>query len=158
MSGSTTKKVVLERFDREPLRGYVNSQLWQQLEGVELLAPDGVVGVIPFEQVKAVCFVRDLDGPGVFSERREFRARPKTAGLWIVCTFRDNDRLEGLILNNLLTLETSGVSLTPPDASGNTQKVFLPKSALRSVEVAGVVGGRKRARRKVEEEAQITLF
>jgi hypothetical protein len=158
LSGSTTKKVVLERFDREPLRGFVNPRLWQQAEGVEVLAPDGVVGLVAYDQIKAVCFVRDLEGPGIFSERREFRARPKTTGLWVLCVFRDGDRLEGLILNNLLAIDAAGITLTPPDVSGNTQKVFLPKSALTSAEVVGVIGGRKRQRPSAEEEAQITLF
>lgn len=157
MSGSTTKKAILARFDREPLRGFVNPQLEVLNGSLELLTPSGSVASIPVETIKAVCFVRDLEGPVVFSERVEFRVRPKSAGLWVELCFRDGDRLEGMIPNNLLGIEGYGVAVTPPDASGNTQRVFAPRSSLSEVKVIGVIGVPKR-KVKEEEERQIQLF
>lgn len=157
MSGSTTKKVVLARFEREPLRGYVNPQSWLQQGFVELLSPAGAVSSVPLDQVKAVCFVRDLSGPAIFSERLEFRARPKSAGLWVELRYRDGDRLEGLLPNNLLAVEDGGVSVTPPDLSGNSQRVYTPRSALESITVIGVIGV-PRHRRVRDEDRQIKLF
>ena len=149
--------MVLARFDREPLRGFVNPQTWLQNGAVELLTPSGSVSSVSLQTIKAVCFVRDLDGPGIFTERLEFRARPKSSGLWVELLFRDGDRLEGMIPNNLLGIEDNGVNITPPDASGNSQRVFAPRSALTEVNVIGVIGVPKR-RVKEEEERQIQLF
>ncbi len=157
MSGSTTKKVVLARFDREPLRGFVNPQTWLRDGAVELLAPDGAVSAIATDQIKAICFVRDLSGTSIFQERREFRNRPKSAGLWIELLFRDGDRVEGMVPNNLISLETEGISFTPPDPAGNSMRVFAPREALRSVTVLGVIGVPKKLRRP-EPSQQISLF
>ena len=41
MAGSTTKKVLIRRFDREALTGFVNAQSYLQPAGVELLSPSG---------------------------------------------------------------------------------------------------------------------
>mgnify|MGYP000870098439 CR=1 FL=1 len=158
MSASTTKKVLLERFDRERIRGYVNPHSFLQPEGVEILLTDSSVGDIPYPQIKAISFVRDLDGAGVLEERREFLARPKTVGLWVELVFRDGDRLEGVLPNNLLTLESSGYSFTPPETSGNAQRVFVPRQALEEIAVLGVVGGRRRMLARGAESQQIKLF
>jgi hypothetical protein len=158
LSGSTTKKVVLERFDRSPVRGFVNPQNYLHPEGVEIMTPDGSVGQVPYGQVKAVSFVRDLEGPGVLGERREFMVRPKTAGLWVELRFRDGDKLEGVMANNLLLLDASGYGLTPPEAAGNAQRVFVPRQALEEVAVLGVVGGKRKRTERAPEVQQIRLF
>ena len=145
MSGSTSKKVVLERFDRAAVRGFVNPQAFLQAEGIEVMRADGSLAVVPFDQVKALSFVRDLDGAGVLSERREFLARPKTVGLWVELRFRDGDLLEGVLPNNLLSVEPEGYSITPPEATGNAQKVFIPRRALSEV---------ARARRRRQQAPQ----
>jgi hypothetical protein len=150
------------RFDREAMRGYVNAQTYLQPGGIEVLSPDGGVAVVPFRQVKAVCFVKDWDGKPVFSERKEFLGRPKSAGLWIGLKLRDGDRLEGLIANDLLQIEPAGYSLTPPEATGNTNRVFLPREAVAEIKVLGVVGSPLRGRRERAQpaapEEQISLF
>ncbi len=158
MSGSTAKKVILERFDRERIRGFVHPQTYLQAAGMEILSPDGSVAVIPYAQVKAVSFVRDLEGHGVLSERREFLARPKTSGLWVELQFRDGDVMEGVIPNNLLVIEPQGYALSPPEAAGNAQRVFVPRQALSQVIVLGVVGGKRKKSGPEAEPQQIRLF
>jgi hypothetical protein len=158
LSGSRTKKVIVERFDRPALAGYCNPQDFLKPEGVEFLGADGSIGTIPFEQIKALSFVRDLDGPGVLSERREFIARPKAAGLWVGVTFKDGGKLEGLHPNNLLLVEAAGYTLTPPEAGGNAQRVFIPRQAIREITVIGVVGNKRRVPTPPRDTRQITLF
>lgn len=161
MSGSTTKKVVVDRFDRAPLRGFVNPHVFLQSDGVELLSQDGSLTVVPFQQIKAVSFVRDIEGQGIFGERREFHARPKSAGLWVELTFRGGERLQGILANDLLLLEPGGFAISPPEVAGNTQRVWVPRSALIALAVLGVVGSPLRRRRPPGEAAptqQITLF
>jgi hypothetical protein len=158
MAGSTTKKAIVRRFDKEPLAGYVNPLSYLQLTGVELLSADGNVALVPYEEVRSVCFVRDLDAPAE-AGRQLFNTRPKMEGLWVSLHFRDGEVMEGMLVNNLLQLEQQGFSVIPPDPNGNNQRVFVPRAALRSVEVLGVVGSPlKRRKLKGAPEGQIELF
>jgi hypothetical protein len=61
--------------------------------------------------------------------------------------------------NNLLQLETYGITVIPPDPYSNQQRVFIPRAAVESVEVLGVVGSplKKRKPKAVPQE-QIGLF
>jgi len=159
LAGSTSKKVVVYRYDREALTGYVSSPGWLLPEGVQLLSPAGTVAVIPYEEIKLVCFVRDFEGSKFTQERRLFTSRPKTEGLWVRAQFQDNDFLEGIMANNLLGLETYGFTLIPPDPATNNQRVFLPRASLRALAVMGVVGSPAHRRRaKADRERQIGLF
>ncbi len=159
MTASTNKKVIVERFDREPLKGFVNPQTWLLAAGVELITIAGAVVVAPYEEIKAVCFVRDLEFPGSSAERRLFTSRPKSEGLWVRMLFRDGDFLDGILPNNLLRLEPYGFSVVPPDPAANTQRVFVPKAALADLKVLGVVGSPLRRRKRVPpSEDQIKLF
>ena len=158
MAGSTTKKAVVRRFDREALTGYVNPSSYQQLTGVELLSEDGNVATISYDEIKTVSFVRDFEAPDD-SARRVFNTRPKMEGLWVSFHFRDGDLMEGVMPNNLLPAEPHGFTVIPPDPYSNHQRVFIPRTALRSVEVLGVVGSPLKKRKpKVPPKEQIGLF
>ena len=157
MAGSTTKKAVIRRFDREALAGYVNPITYQQLTGVELLSADGNVATVPYEEIKTVSFVRDFDAPE--APRRVFNTRPKMEGLWISFQFRDGEIMEGVMPNNLLPVDPHGFTIIPPDPYSNHQRVFIPRTALRAVEVLGVVGSPLNRRKpKVPPKEQIGLF
>lgn len=162
MAGSTTKQAIVERFEKEPLSGYVNPISFLQPAGVELLSAQGNVAILPYGEVKTVSFVRDLDAAGRMApgpERRVFLTRPKMGGLWVRLSFRDEDVMEGVMPNNLLQLERYGFTVIPPDSYGNRQRVFIPRAALRSVEVLGVVGSPlTRRKAKAAPEEQIGLF
>jgi hypothetical protein len=140
MGASTAKKVLVDRYDRSVLRGYVQPQSCRTPAGLELMSPDGSVGIIPYEQIKCISYVRDLEGASALGERREFLARPKAVGLWVELQFRDQDLLEATISNNLLEMEEEGIAATPPETSGNAQRVFVPRASLLAVQVLGVVG------------------
>jgi hypothetical protein len=157
VGGSTTKKAVLRRFDKEPLAGYINPLSFLQLTGIELLSPEGNVALIPYTDVKALAFVRDFDAPSE-PGRQIFQTRPKTEGLWVRLEFRDGDVTEGILPNNLLQIETSGFTIIPPEAFGNTQRLFVPRTALRSVQVLGVVGSPLKKKAKPAAKEQIGLF
>ena len=157
---STTKKVAVERFDREPLSGFVNAQSYQSDAGIELLTQTGAIAVLPWSEVKAVHFVRDFEAGRPALERRMFVTRPRTEGLWVRLIFRDRDMLEGLVANNLLQTEPWGLTVVPPEPSGNTQRLFVPRSALIEATVLGVVGSalRKPRKAKPEDKDQMPLF
>ena len=162
MAGSTNKKVLVSRFDRESLPGFVNPQTYLMPNGLELLTPAGIVQTLPYEEIKLVCFVRDFQEGEPRKELRMFTTRPKMEGLWIRMQFRDSDVMDGLLSNNLLQLEPYGFSVIPPDPRFQNQRVFVPKAALSSIQVLGVVGSplRQAQTRKAKPvpKEQIGLF
>jgi hypothetical protein len=159
LGGSTNKKVLVSRFDREPLSGFVNPQNYLLPEGLELLSQDGAVNVVSYAEVKLVCFVRDFQQGEPRKELRLFTTRPKMEGLWIRMRFRDGDAMDGLLSNNLLLMEPYGFSVIPPDPGFQNQRVFIPKAAVTGVQVLGVIGSPLRIRKtKPTPKEQIDLF
>jgi hypothetical protein len=157
LAGSTTKKAVIQRFDKEALSGYVHPQSYLQLTGIELLSEQGNVATIRYEEIKTVSFVRDFESAP--DTRRVFNTRPKMEGLWMSFQFRDGEVMEGVMPNNLLPLDPYGFTIIPPDPYSNQQRVFIPRAALRAVEVLGVVGSPLKKRKpKVAAKEQIGLF
>lgn len=158
MPGSTSKKVIVVRFQREPVIGYVSPGSYLQSGGIEVLTNSGTVFIVPYNEIKSVCFVKTWDQAAISSERKEFTSRPKSEGLWVRFEFKDNDTLEALLPNRLLDIDPAGFLGTPPDASGNTQRIFVPRSALSDCQVLGVIGAAKRPRKKARTEGQMTMF
>jgi hypothetical protein len=159
LSSSTNKKVLVSRFDREALSGFVNPQSYLQTEGLELLSLSGTLGVISYDEIKFVCFVRDFHQGEPRKELRLFGTRPKMEGLWIRMKFRDGDAMDGMLPNNLLQLDASGFSVVPPDPGFQNQRIFVPKAALTGVQVLGVVGSPLRLPKpKPVPKEQISLF
>jgi hypothetical protein len=74
--------------------------------------------------------------------------------------FRDGEVLDGILPNNLLVWEVAGFTVTPPEPDANNQRVFVPRSALKNIQVLGVVGSPLTAKRKkaVPGQDQPTLF
>jgi hypothetical protein len=159
LTGSTSKKVVVRRFERESLTGFVNPRTYLLATGVELLTQEGTVFVLPYAEVKAVCFVRDFEQRESEPGPRLFQARPKTEGLWVRMLFLDNELMDGLLPNNLLQLEPFGFTVVPPNPSSHNQRIFVPRSALREFHVLGVVGSQLRPRkRKPLPKTQMEMF
>jgi hypothetical protein len=158
VASSTAKKVIVRRFDRETLFGFVNQYSYLQPHNIELLTPEGALTLLPYDDVKSVCFVKDFEAEA--ESRRVFLTRPKMDGLWIRMVFRDGEVMDGVLPNNLLAWEFAGFTVTPPEPDANNQRVFVPRQALKSVQVLGVVGSPLRGkRRKAAPSAdQPTLF
>jgi hypothetical protein len=72
--------------------------------------------------------------------------------------FRDKDILEGMMQNDLTQVAAEGFFVNPPDTRANTQRVFVPRSALVGLTVLGVIGGPQARRRKAEDTRQVALF
>jgi hypothetical protein len=74
--------------------------------------------------------------------------------------FRDGEVMDGILPNNLLVWEISGFTVTPPEPDSNNQRVFVPRSALKNIQILGVVGSPLRTRKKKSAPAsdQPTLF
>jgi hypothetical protein len=155
---STTKKVLVSRFDRETLTGFVNQQTYLSPDGLELLSTTGSIAILPYIELKFVCFVRDFQQGEPRKEMRLFTSRPKHEGLWIRARFRDGDVMEGVLQNNLLQLEAYGFTFVPPDPSYQYQRLFVPRAALTEISVLGVIGSPLRRKAKPTLKEQLEMF
>ena len=151
---STHKKVVVLLLDRTTLRGYLNPGRLGEADTLALLTPEGEHRNFPVKDVRSIYFVRDFAGD-FEPERKAFLSRSKLEGLWVRLKFRDNDCIEGIVPNDLLSLLDRGVQITPPDLHGTTLRIFIPRTALSEMTVLGVVGI---ARRKPAAPVQPGLF
>jgi hypothetical protein len=140
--------------DRNVVRGYLNPTKLGEAETLELLTPDGEQRSFSVKEVRSIYFVREF-ADDFEPERKAFLSRPKLDGLWVRLKFRDEDTIEGVVPNDLLSLLDRGVQITPPDLHGTTLRIFIPRTALTEMTVLGVVGI---ARRKPAAPPQPGLF
>lgn len=149
---SLRKPVIVRKFSREWFPGYAGACFGHCGAELEILDPTGKVLRIGWDQVKWVCYVRDLpssSNPQSDPERllhKRFTIRPRTAGLWLRMTLTDGEELEGLATNDRSLIEGAGLLLTPPDTRSNTQRIYVPRQAIQMLEVVSLIGaaGRKR--------------
>jgi len=158
VAASTSKKVAVVRFDREPIAGFIDPASFWTAEGLELLTPSGAVSLLPALDIKAVCFLRDFEPAAAWKENRLFASRPKTEGVWVRFVFRDGDQLDGLMPNNLLAWEPQGFTVAPAAPTFQSQRVFIPRTAVSETKVMGVVGTQPRQRRGRKPEGQLEMF
>jgi len=145
---------VVRFLNRSVLRGYLNPGKLGSSETIELLTQEGERRNFDVKEVRSIYFVREFS-LDYEPERRAFLSRPKLDGLWVRLKFRDEDTIEGVVPNDLLSLLDRGVQITPPDLHGTTLKIFIPRTALTEMTVLGVVGI---ARRKPAAPVQPGLF
>ena len=172
---TTRKPVIVRKFSRDWCAGYAGASLGQNscpgqnganpgAAELEILDLGGKVLRIGWEQVKWVCFVRDLPASDAANPERllhkRFSTRPRTPGLWLRMTLNDGDGLEGLAANDRSLLEGAGLLLTPPDTRSNTQRIYVPRQAIQTLEVISLIGsvGRKRPEAAGHPTDQPELF
>jgi hypothetical protein len=140
--------------DRKVQRGYLNPSKLGDTETLDLLTPEGEQRTFAVKDVRSIYFVREFTDD-FEPERKAFLSRPKLDGLWVRLKFRDEETIEGVVPNDLLSLLDRGVQITPPDLHGTTLRIFIPRTALTEMTVLGVVGI---ARRKPAAPPQPGLF
>lgn len=149
------KKVIIRRFAGEtlpgylPLSGFVHGQAPAHV--LDLLDLSGRVAQVSLKDVKTISFVRDFNlADNVNPERlsrRTFLSRPRNEGLWVRLTFHSPehapDILEGLADTSLSLIDSliqdSGLSISPPDVRSNTQRIFIPRSAMADLQLLAVI-------------------
>jgi hypothetical protein len=116
------------------------------------------VVAIDLKDIKGVYFVREF-GESEPMSRKTFTSRPRTEGLWVRLKFKDNEILEGMMPNDLSLSVAEGFLINPPDLRSNTQRIFVPRSALESLTVLAVIGATRRRRRGLPTDTrQVQLF
>jgi hypothetical protein len=154
---STHKKVIVRKMDRDSISGYVAPANFVQEGKLELLNTAGNVVAIDLKEIKVVFFVRDF-GDTESLVRKTFASRPRTEGLWVRLKFKDNEVLEGLMPSDLALQSSEGYLINPPDLRSNTQRIFVPRTALVSLTVLAVIGATRRRRRGGEDQRQVPMF
>lgn len=154
---STHKKVVVRKMDRDSVNGYVAAGAFISDGRLEILNTSGNVVLINLKEVKGVYFVRDFGDPETLA-RKTFTTRPRTEGLWVRIRFRDNETLEGLMPNDLTQITADGFFVNPPDTRANTQRIFIPRTALSELTVLAVIGGTARRRKEEMDVRQVPMF
>jgi len=143
--------------DRKPLRGFLNPGSLGKSQNIDLLTPDGEHQEISLLKIRSIYFVREFSDD-FEPVRKVFLSRPKLDGLWLRLRFIDEETIEGVVPNDLLTLLDNGLHITPPDLSGITVRIFVPRSALAELTVLGVVGIARRKPAPAVPAAQPRLF
>jgi len=155
---STHKKVIVRKMDRDSMNGYVSPANFVHEGKLELLNTAGNVVGIDVRDIKGVYFVREFADSDTLN-RKTFTSRPRTEGLWVRLKFKDNEVLEGMMPNDLSQTTAEGFLINPPDMRSNTQRIFVPRTALASLTVLAVIGGSHRRRKGPDEDVrQVQLF
>src|SRR2546421_12131712 len=154
---STHKKVIVRKMDRDSVSGYVSAQFVQDGK-LELLNTSGTVIAMDLREIKGVYFVREF-GDSESLTRKTFTTRPRSEGLWVRLRCTDNEVLEGLMPVDLLQSIPEGYLVNPPDQRSNTQRIFVPRTALDSLTVLAVIGATRRQRRGgTQDQRQVPMF
>ena len=155
---STHKKIVVRKHDRDSVSGFVSPANFVVDGKLELLNTSGNVVAIDLRDIKAVYFVREFSDTDLML-RKTFTTRPRTEGLWVRLRFKDNEILEGLMPSDLTQTLPEGYLVNPPDQRSNTQRIFVPRTALESLTVLAVIGGARRPRRgATDDQRQVPMF
>jgi len=163
---SGQKKVIVRRFSDQLHWGYLPQEIALLHGYVELIDPAAHVIPILLTEIKWIAYVRDFNLTDRHVperlDRKRFAARPRTEGLWVRMRLTDGEVLEGLVQVNRTLLDSLadslGIFLTPPDTRGNTQRIFVPRSAIESIEPMGLIQPAAKTVRPPKEEPQPTLF
>jgi hypothetical protein len=172
MAGSQSnsrKKVLIRRFAGDTLPGYLAPAGFVRDGAIELLDLSGRIVPLQLNDIKLVSYVRDFNlSDPVNPERltrRAFLARPRSEGLWLRLTFRSGDLLEGLAPTDRSLLDAlvddAGLFLSPPDTRSNTQRLFVPRSAITELHPLAVIttpSRRQPLAKPAKESIQEELF
>jgi len=163
---SSRKKAIVRTLTNQLLHGYL--PLAGLLDGntVSLLDLEGRILPIPLVSIRSIAYVRDFnlndrEDPERLT-RRTFLARPRSEGLWIRLTLLGGGILEGLAPIDLslidALLDDRGIFLIPPDIRSNTQRLYIPRTAIAEVQLLAVITTPSKSKPAPEPSPQETLF
>lgn len=142
------KKTIARKLSNDWVAGYLPPSNFLRDGAVELLALDGKTLQLPAADLKWICFVRDFNSGDTSNPerllRKTFTGRPRTEGLLLRLHLSDGDTIEGLAANDVSLVSGQGLFLTPPDVRSNTQRLWIPPTAVSELEVIALIGASKR--------------
>lgn len=166
---TSRKKVIVRTVEGSLQPGYLPLTGILGGDHVELLDLEGRLLPVALASIRWIAFVRDFNladqtDPERLT-RRVFLARPRTEGLWLRLTLLGGDLLEGLapLDRSLLDalIDDKGLFLIPPDIRSNTQRLYLPHTAIETLQMLAVITNPSRTKPAPlpkEKAAQPSLF
>ncbi len=167
---SSRKKVIVRTAANAIHPGYLALSGIAERRGsaweIDLLDLEGRIVAIPLDTIRSIAYVRDFnladrDDPERLT-RRTFLARPRTEGLWVRLTLTGGDLLEGLAPLDLSLadglLDDRGFFVIPPDIRSNTQRLYIPRSAITAMQLVAVITTPSKTRPPTREAPQPSLF
>jgi hypothetical protein len=148
MPSSTSKRVLLLRFDGMRMTGLLNYASAFSADGIELLSSYGQVTRTAWPDIKCLAYVIEDNGQRPW-KRNTFTGRPRGEGLWTRLVFRDDEELEVLLSNRPHLWDAWGLDATCADAT----RVYVPRAALKDSVVLGVVGTVSKAKASARSKA-----
>lgn len=149
-AGSRLQKVVIQ-FGNSVVKGYLEAQPWESIEGVLSQAPDSppksfrvrpvdsdTIQEISTSDAKAVFYVNDFDGNREHHPLNFYSPMPIVHGIWVRVEFLDGEVMEGIVHNTLRFLIDPGFFLIPSDPESNNRLVYVMKGWLKDHRVLGV--------------------
>lgn len=131
-----TVPVVLRFADGRMEKCFVGPYFSHSLRVVQVIREDRSVMTHPIESLKAVFFVRDLDGKNHPDENwKEESPDAVRAGKAVVVTFLDGEKMKGRVLGDFAL--GAGFFLYPTELDCNNEKVFVVRGATAGVEFEG---------------------
>ena len=150
VAGSRLQKVVIQ-YGNSVVKGYLESQPWETIEGVLSQAPHSpprsfrvrllgsdTIQEISTADAKAVFYVNDFDGDREHHPLNFHSPSPIVHGIWVRVEFLDGEVMEGIVHNTLRFLVDPGFFLVPSDPDSNNRLVYVMKSWLKDHRVLGV--------------------
>jgi hypothetical protein len=157
------KKVVVRLTGGALAWGYLAPTGFLHDGHVELIEVEARAKLLELNTIQAIFYVKDFNLEDAIEPerlgRRAFPVRPKGEGLWVRIGFHELAPLEGLVSVDMgfidELLEHRGIFLTPPDGRGNTTRVFVPRTSMRSFEILGWISSptRKLAEKQAKQAA-----
>ena len=128
-------KIVVRYLDGRVVKGYIQhfnpdgSRL--HLRATPTGASQEMRAALEMEDLKAIFFVRTLDGNPHCRARREFIEGDKSYGDRVEVTFGDGEVIRGSKIDSYPY--RSGFFLLPPDPKGNTVMTFVVSTAVKDI-------------------------
>jgi len=149
MAGSL-KKAIVRKFSREWIAGYAAQEAVCRQGLVELLDLESKRVLVPAQEIKWICYVRDFNSGELNNPerllRKTFAGRPRIDGIHLRLKLADGEILEGVAANDRSLVAGEGVFLLPPDMRSNTQRIWIPATSVAELEAVAVIGTATRRR------------
>jgi hypothetical protein len=149
-AGSRLQKVVIQ-FGDSVVKGYLEPQSWESIEGVLSNAPDSppqsfrirpidsdTIQEISTADAKAVFYVNNFEGDSQHRPLNFHSPSPIVHGIWVRVEFIDGEVMEGIVHNTLRFLVDPGFFVAPTDPDSNNKLAYVMKSWLKDLRVLGV--------------------
>jgi hypothetical protein len=122
-------KVVVHLRDGRLIKG-TTTNFSPTREAFHVTRLDGETVEVFLDQVKAVFFVKRLEGNLSYRERKSFKGAVGV-GRKVSCEFSDGEVLTGFVATYYPT--RGGMFITPGDPKSNNDRIFVVKGATKSI-------------------------